>query len=142
MTKVQNFSENLEKNLARLGHEVKRQVELPESKDLSERELVKESLRSLAEPDTKPADVAESPVPSAPVSAPAPADSFLPSYLADNKDEGIKKSVERLLQIAAEDDIVKAVNEAKKYPPFVEDAFHDALIDKFLPELKKRGIIK
>ena len=44
--------------------------------------------------------------------------------------------------MAAGEDITKAVNEARKYPPFVEDAFHDALIDKFLPELKKRGIIK
>ena len=50
--------------------------------------------------------------------------------------------MEHLLQIATDDDVVKAVKEAKKYPPFIEDAFHDALIDKFLPEMKKRGIIK
>jgi hypothetical protein len=142
--KVKNFSENLEKNLIRLGHEVVRHAESPENRNLSERELVKESLHSLVQSGEPPISDLNSPVPSAPVPAPAsaPGGDFLPSYLSDNKDENIKKSVEHLLQIAVQDDIVKAVREAKKYPPFIEDSFHDALIDKFLPEMKKRGIIK
>ncbi|MEK7626673.1 MAG: hypothetical protein AAB399_00705 [Patescibacteria group bacterium] len=143
MTKVKNFSENLEKGLVRLGHDVARQKESPEKTDLPEREIIKESLRSIARTEANP-PVEGIPAPSASVSAPtsAPSEDFLPNYLAPGDSEGIKKSLERLLQIAAKEDIVKAVNEAKKYPPFVEDAFHDALIDKFLPELKKRGIIK
>ena len=35
-----------------------------------------------------------------------------------------------------------ALKEAGKQTPFIEDAFHDALVDKLLPELKKRGIVK
>lgn len=139
MVQVKNFSENLEKNLARLGHEVSRHLESPENKHANEREIVKQSLQSLVS-EEKPSLGTESPAPSAP--APAPADDFIPNYLSGNPDEGIKKSVKYLLQVAAEGDISKAVREAKKYPPFIEDAFHDALVDKFLPELKKRGIIK
>jgi hypothetical protein len=143
MTKVKNFSENVENNLVRLGHEVAKRREMPGGAELPERNLVKESINSLARFDeVPPAKAGETAAPSAPVPAPAPGGDFLPGYLADSKDEGLKKSVERLLQVAAEEDIVKAVMEAKKYPPFVEDAFHDALIDKFLPELKKRGIVK
>ncbi len=142
--KVQNFSENLEKSFARLGHEVAKRAELPESRNLSERELVKESLHSLVQPEVSPTDNPTNPVPSVPISAPVsvPSGDFLPSYLSDNKDESMKRSVEYLLQIATDDDVAKAVKEARRYPPFIEDAFHDALIDKFLPEMKKRGIIK
>jgi len=145
MTKVMNFSENLEKNLARLGHDVAKRAELPESRDLSERELVRESIRSMVQPEEQ---VASNPsaksTPSAPTPAQAPSSNgnFLPNYLSDNGNESVKKSVEHLLQLAVDGDITKAVKEAKRYPPFIEDAFHDALIDKFLPELKKRGAIK
>lgn len=143
MTKVKNFSENVEKGLARLGHEVTKQMELPDRAGLTEREIVKESLKSIAREEVN-SPIAEAAVPTASVSAPisAPTEDFLPDYLAPGDSEGIRKSLEHLLQIAAGEDIEKAVNEARKYPPFVEDAFHDALIDKFLPELKKRGIIK
>ncbi len=139
--KVQNYSENLEKHLVQLGHDVARLKESPENNDLSERELVKQSLRSLAQTEN---DVtgAEPTSPAPAVPAASPADNFLPNYLSGNPDEGIKKSVEHLLQVAAGGDLPKAAREARRYPPFIEDAFHDALVDKFMPELKKRGIIK
>lgn len=138
--KVQNFSENLEKNLARLGHEVSKNLGSAERDNVSEREIVKQSLKYLVETENDSANVQSSAVP-VQVDAPV-ADNFLPEYLSENNDMGIKKSLEHLLQITAEEDIIKAVREARKYPPFIEDAFHDALVDKFLPELKKRGIIK
>ena len=140
MTKVQNFSENLEKHLVRLGHDVAKAKESPESRNLPEREILKQSLISMAEEENR-APIADE---KAPVPAPAvvPQNDFLPDYLSESTDEGIKKSVEKLLKITESGDIPKAVSEARKYPPFVEDAFHDALIDKFMPELKRRGIIK
>ena len=139
MTKVKNFSENVEKGLARLGHEVTRQMELPDRVGLTEREIVKKSLKSFAREETNlpAAEIAVSAVPAlAPISTSNK--DFLPNYLTSGDSDGIKKSLEHLLQIVTNEDIEKAVNEARKYPPFVEDAFHDALIDKFLPELKKR----
>ncbi|TSA45627.1 hypothetical protein D4R51_01580 [bacterium] len=138
--KVQNFSENLEKHLVRLGHDVAKQRESPESRDLPEREIVKQSLKSLAPEEDQPV-IADEP-PTSPAPAAPPKDDFLPDYFSDSTDQGIKKSVEHLLEITKDGNIPKAVKEARKYPPFVEDAFHDALIDKFMPELKKRGIIK
>ena len=146
MPKVKNFSENLENSLVRLGHEASRRMESPEGKVLSEREALKQSIRSLAlkeegEGEAPPVEV--SAVPPAPSSVPtsAPSGDFMPSYLSGGS-ESAKKAVDDLLQIAVGENIERAVSEAKKYPPFVEDAFHDALVDKFLPELKKRGIIK
>jgi len=50
--------------------------------------------------------------------------------------------VARLVDIVFAKGLAAGVREAKRQPPFVEDAFHDALVDKLLPELKKRGIIK
>lgn len=141
MTKVRNFSENLENHLVRLGHDVAKYRELPENKDRPERELVKQSLRSLAGEEGRPANPAGVSVPAS-ASAPSPANDLLPDYLSGDSDQAVKKSVERLLGMAAEGDLEKAIVEGRKYPPFVEDSFHDALVDKLVPELKKRGIIK
>ncbi len=139
MTKVKNFSENLENHLVRLGHNVTRQREMPENKNLSEREIVKQSLRSMAQEENLPVSPAGVPV-SAPASSPA--NDFLPDYLSDGSDQAVKKSVERLLKVVVDGDLDKAILEGRKYPPFVEDSFHDALVDKLMPELMKRGIIK
>ncbi len=139
MAKVQNFSENLEKSFTRLGHEINARREAPEAPARPEREVVKESVRAIAES----APVA--PVPDAP--SPAPADgpnaAVLPAYLSDTSaPEEVTRTVEQLVQLMFKTDIETAVSAAKRYPPFVEDAFHDALVDKLLPELKKRGYLK
>lgn len=141
MTKVQNFSENLENSLVKLGHEVSKKLESVDNKDIEEKEILKRHFQIMASREERaPSKTRE--IPSAPTASPIPAsnEDFLPTYLSNNSDA--KKTVEDLLQIAVSDDIEKAVREARKYPPFVEDAFHDALVEKFLPELKKRGIIK
>lgn len=147
MVQIQNFSENLEKSFARLGHEVQKNFETPEFQGIPEREVVKETIKSFAEtaPVLPPEPQEEVPLPPPPPqSAPSvPRDDLLPSYMAHGENsEDVKNSVERLVQMVFDEDIEKAVMEAKRYPAFVEDAFHDALTDKVLPELKKRGIIK
>ncbi|MGC9610879.1 MAG: hypothetical protein ABSE68_01530 [Minisyncoccia bacterium] len=137
MTKVQNFSENLEKSLARLGHEVSKKLESAENRRLGEKEVLKQSFQAMALNEEK-APTGGNAIPSAP--AALPADDFMPAYLSG--DANSKKAVGGLLQIAENGDIEKAVREARRYPPFIEDAFHDALVEKFLPEMKRRGIIK
>jgi hypothetical protein len=56
-------------------------------------------------------------------------------------DDDIKQTVEHLVDIALGDNLEKAVRESRKYPAFIEDAFHDALVDKLVPELRQRGIL-
>lgn len=140
MAKVQNFSEDLEKHLVRLGHDVARIRESPENRGLPEREIVKQSLKSLVQEKNQAPVTSEDA--SLPTSSVPPKDDFLPDYFSDSTDQKIKESVKHLLGMTRNGDIPKAVREARKYPPFIEDAFHDALIDKFMPELRKRGIIK
>ncbi len=145
MVQIQNFSENLEKSFARLGREVQKNFETPEFQGVPEREVVKQTIRSLAETVSVPPPEPEETTPPPPLSgAPSvPRDNLLPSYMATgDSSEDVKNSVERLVQMVFDEDVEKAVTEAKRYSAFIEDAFHDALTDKVLPELKKRGIIK
>jgi hypothetical protein len=139
MVKVQNFSESLDSSLNRLGAEVSKRVESPEFKEAPIEHIVKESLKSLPVLETPPL---------AAVSGGKPADQdprarFLPSYLSDDAGNAeVKAVVENLVTLAFQSGIERAIAEAKRYQPFVEDAFHDALTEKLVPELRKRGIIK
>ncbi len=145
MVQIQNFSENLEKSFERLGHQVQRNLETPEFRGVPEREVVKQSIKSFVETVPVSASEPEETVPPPPRSdtPPVPRDDLLPSYMATRESsEDVKNSVERLVQLVFDEDIERAVIEARRYPAFIEDAFHDALTDKILPELKKRGIIK
>ena len=130
--RIKNFQESLEKDLARLTAEIKEQRERMAVDDLPERDLVKQSIRSFAAAQTP----ARPPVTEDTVSNPA-----LPSYLQVS-DPKVKLEVEKLVDLVFRENLEKAVREAKKQSPFIEDAFHDALVDKLLPELKKRGVLK
>lgn len=140
MPKTMNFSENLEKGLAKIGHRVHENLNNHEARARPEREIIKESILSLAQ------EISEAPTsPNTQTSSSDDSEefSYLPSYFIDEDSVGddAKKAVEHLVDVALHGDIEKAIKMSKKYPPFVEDAFHDALVDKLVPELKKRGIL-
>lgn len=138
MVKIKNFHENLEQSLARLGQQIEVERERPEAQKLSEQELVKQSIKSFANTVVPEEDAA---VQSRGV--PTTDESALPTYLQGKSiDVKIKLEVERLVDLVFHEGLEKAIKEASKHPPFIEDAFHDALVDKLLPELKKKGIIK
>jgi hypothetical protein len=139
MPRVKNFSENLEKHLNRLGQETAKLKELPGNKSLPERELLKQSLKSFSQDEST--DVSDNPGQAASAERTGVKSEFLPDYLSGDPDSEAKKVVERLILSAMNDDLAGAIIQAKKYPPFVEDAFHDALVDKLLPELKKRKAV-
>ena len=143
MPKTQNFSEHLEQSLERIGHKVGERMERVETKGSSDHEVVKESIRSIAQ------EVA----PTHPLPAPAVSvtqgddedNGHLPSYIVKaGIDTVAKRKIEQLVRMAfnKSNGLEKAIREAKKQPFFIEDAFHDALVDKALPELRKRGILK
>ncbi len=139
MVKVQNFSENLESSLTRLGAEVSKKINSPEFKEAPVDTVVKESIKSLP--------AVEEPTQREPRRETAPRGSgqFLPSYLSGDDGQGddkVKAIVENLISLAFQFGVERAVAESRKYPPFVQDSFHDALTEKLVPELKKRGIIK
>jgi hypothetical protein len=125
--------EALEADIKTLAQEIQRRRERPESKNLSERELLKQAIKGL------PSVAPPSPPPE-PVKQP-PSKSPLPAY-AQNMPAEIKLEIEYLIDLAFHQGVAKATAEAKESSNFVLDAFHDALAGKLYPEFQKRGILK
>lgn len=65
----------------------------------------------------------------------------LPDYTKNYTEEDRAK-IEALLQVATDKGLDAANHEAESEPPYILDAFHDALAEKLLPYLKQKGIIK
>jgi len=128
-----NFSENLEKSLDRIGQGIKNnKIEI--GRETEKREIVKQSIKQIAETESEN-------LPKEEIEKSLKEDANLPSYLNVDTDEKIKKEVEKLITVVLKEGLEKGLKLAKKKSAFVEDAFHDALTEKLLPELEKRGII-
>jgi len=136
MANIRNFHEKLEQDLARVSAEIERRRE--RAPDATPREVVRESIVAVA-PAPPPKPVEES----VPISAALPQsdDAHLPAYLSRESPE-VKAEVERLVALAFQEGIETAVAEAARRSHFLLDALHDALVDKLLPELERRGILK
>lgn len=140
MVIVKNFNEFLERDLDRLAANIKeRQLPTNENQALT-RETLKESLKNFANQSSAEPVVNhnQSRVEEETTT------SVLPDYLKHKESSQntaeVRKKIQYLIQLAFQEGLAKAIKEAKNYPPFIEDAFHDALIDKLMPELKKRGL--
>lgn len=136
MVKVQNFHERLEHDLERLTASIQSVKERPEAREWSEREVLKHSLQAFGETVTTPLP------PPPPQEEKSRKDSLLPGYLErDGADPRVKLEIEKLVDLVFHESLGRAMREAGKHPPFVQDAFHDALVDKLLPELKRRKVL-
>ncbi|HXF44183.1 MAG TPA: hypothetical protein VNK70_01835 [Candidatus Paceibacterota bacterium] len=136
MAKVRNFHESIEKSLSNLGRHIETEKTSPDAKELQEKDVLKRSLKSFTE------ELINEPAPPEEVSSQVSSTESLPSYLAkDDSSTNAKAEVEELINIVFEKGLEKALKTATRHGPFVEDAFHDALVDKLLPELKRRGIL-
>jgi len=122
----QNFEHPaLEKDIERLASEVR-------EKKSSGEEATKQAVSSA---------IKEVYHPVAGVPAASPTQSVLPEYMNEAPAE-LKLEAEKILDITWHKGIVAGLKEARKKGPLVLDAFHDALVDKFYGELKKRGHVK
>jgi hypothetical protein len=127
----QNFEHKaLEADIKVLAAEIRKHIERPETKNMGGEEILKQAIRSF------------------PVSAPTPKvpvaqtnASPLPEY-AQSAPAEVKLEIEYLLDMAFHHGLAKADALARKSPPFVLDAFHDALAGKLYPEFQRRGILK
>lgn len=118
-------------DLHAVGREVKEQIGGSAAPEATERALVRQSLRPAI----------KQPAASVPQSdMPVTDDIALPAYLQKVTPE-IKDRVERLVEDAFKHGIKHAATEAQKSGPFIVDALHDALSDRFYEELKKRNMI-
>ena len=123
-----NFDSMLEKDILRLSKEVKRHQETLPSQEILPREIIKSAIG--AQIQSQAADTA-------PQNA---APSVLPQYLQQESPE-MQLKVEELIDLAFHKGIEASVKEAKKYGPFILDAFHDSLTGKIYDELKARKLI-
>ncbi len=131
---MDQFNHNIvEQDIERLSREIKERQLTVESKGVSERELVKQAIYPLVKQQPAPAIQPTEPSLST-------EERVLPDYLKDSSRE-IKLKVEQLIDLTFHHGIEKAASEARKFNPFILDAYHDALTDKLYEELKKRGLI-
>ncbi len=139
MVQIKNFSESLEKDLQRLNVEIEARKREGSPVLLTERDIVKRSFEHISERTSAPAGIA---APHAASPVPPARQSPLPSYLqkGDYADE-VRREVTRLVEYAFSGGLAGAIKESKRHSAFVQDAFHDALVDKLLPELKRRGML-
>lgn len=62
------------------------------------------------------------------------------SYL-DILDDQSVAIINNLISLVPVEGIKKTIKQALTHPPFILDAFHDALVDKLYDELKTRGLV-
>jgi LPS O-antigen subunit length determinant protein (WzzB/FepE family) len=133
---MDTFEKNLEADIAQLAERVKNLREVPEMKNASEAEILKEAMKVFPRPGAE-----KPPVPTPTQPANQVANTVLPDYAANASPE-VKLEIEYLIDVAFRHGIDKALAEAQKSSPFVEDAVRDALAGKLYPTLQERGIVK
>lgn len=130
-----NFEHNaLESDIKKLGAEIAEKKNLAEHKNLSEKELIKKTLKPMFGQDIEQSTVVHSKIQQ------PEQNQFFPDYLKDAPQE-IKLHVKELVDSLFQQGIEKVIKRAKRASPFILDAFHDALTDKLHEELKSRKII-
>lgn len=134
-------SNPIEVDIHRVGQEVRERTGGVATPEDTERALVRQSLHPMVQQGAS--GVQSNPVagvPSIQPSRSAKDDAMLPSYMKDVSVD-IKDAVERLVEDAFAHGVEYAAIEAQKAGPFVVDALHDALSDRFYEELKKRNLV-
>ncbi len=131
---MDQFNHNiLERDIEILSKEIAEKRNLPEYKNMPEKELIRQTLQPMVKPQTViPQSVNGQ---KSMVNSP-----LLPDYLNDSP-AAIKLEVEKLIDSVLREGVEKAAKRARESGAFVLDAFHDALTDKLYDALKERGLI-
>ena len=132
---TRNYSEALNEGYKRLHTQIEVERAKPENAEIQERDIVKKSVVGVVQAikTTQPAEEKKEE---------KPAELHVIPEYAEREPEMLRKEIEALVESAANNGLEQAVQESLKHSSFVQDAFHDALVDKLIPEMKKRGILK
>ncbi len=131
MNEEQIQNNPIEADIHKVGQEVRERIGGAATLEATERAMVHQSLHSM---------VQQTPLAAAQPNRSATDDAMLPSYMKDASYD-VKDRVERLVEDAFKHGVEHAAIEAQKSGPFVVDALHDALSDRFYEELKKRNLV-
>lgn len=138
MVRFQNFSaSNFESNMKVIGEQIEGMREGRAAEQMPEREAVRESLKVFA----PTAAGGNSGVTVQDGAEDRERPDFLPNYIGSDRENDVRAALDRLVGAALHGNLVSALRDAKRLSPFLEDAFHDALIDKIVPEMKRRKIL-
>jgi len=132
-----SFEQFLEADMHKLAEQIGEQREKQERKDIAEKELVREAIRSFPGVHRKEEGLQGEAFPQPNANAASP----LPAYAQSAAPE-VKLEIEYLLEVVLTKGLAAALSESKKSPEFVQDAFHDALVGKLYPVLQQKGIVK
>lgn len=152
MVKVVHFGASgpsAEGVFSQISKEVEAKSAMPEMQNIPHEVIVKETLKSIAErlPEQHETGIPTQPIATTPqepaVEVQGAGKSTLPAYLnSDGEQEIERQAVEALIKQTFDKGLDEAIRAAKRYDPFIEDAFHDALTEQLVPELRRRGILK
>jgi len=117
------------KEIANVARVIRKDIEGP---NLEKTELVKKAFESVVtqknhsekEPEEEKTD-----------------SQFLPEYMKIGSNAETNLVVEKLLDRVFHEGVVKVAKDVRKYPPFIQDAFHDALTQKLIKALEERNLI-
>ena len=140
-----NNSTSLEAEIAELSRqiEVKRKQLESERGIVSDREVVHETLVEdfiSNETSTTNEQVGLDLTQAKPVAQVTQTSAVGQSYL-DTLDDQSVAVINNLISLVPVEGIKKTIKQALTHPPFILDAFHDALVDKLYDELKTRGLV-
>jgi len=142
MVKVKNFHEGLEQNISRLGLKVNEVKRNPEMKNESPQKIVKKAIEDIHSEVLEKEGIFKAEIETQNTEKSKNYNDLLPSYLLKSElDSEVKKIILDLINLALENGVEEAIKKSRLYSPFIIDAFHDALVEKMLPELKKKGYI-
>lgn len=132
----------LEQDIERLAKNINEQKNALAGEQSVSRETVKEILRPIVKDDkgSDDDDVRNGDEKSDEEKMILQEKEMLPDYM-ESAPEGIKLSVEQLIDITFKKGIAAAAKEARGRGAFVVDAYHDALTDKLYAILKERNVI-
>ena len=155
MVKVQHFRTGDEpnpENINKIQERLERYVEsekLPEIPTSQDQEVIKEKVREALKSmgrETAEATPSFSPSDETKTERELRDVSLLPSYMKSNagdwEDKKEQRVVSELVAEALHGDILGALKDAGRLPPHLEDAVHDAILEKVIPKLKEAGSFK
>ncbi len=128
-----------EEDIERLASEVQQRHEKQKGGELEEREAVREAIKNLEDKSRFESQEAL-PSESDAQERGAPGTDKVPEY-AKNEPPEIQAQIEELVTLALNKGIEAANRKARTYPPYIVDAFHDALTGVVYQELKQRGLL-
>lgn len=142
MVKIQHFNQSsFEGNIQSLHERMQETKERPEMKEAPPREIVRETIRGLQSNAEAPSVLSGQAQEGMTRDERAERYDYLPNYIGTEREGSVRAALDRYIDMALHGDFDRAVNEAhRRLPPFMEDALHDVLTDKVLPELQKRGL--